>query len=304
MNAARERVGRDYRAALSAYLEDGAEGALVKAYEVGRDAIARHVGLLELIEIHFDAVRAVKGPLAPVPAERFLLEALSAFEMTHRSFREGNAALRKLNERLEAEARRMARILHDEASPLLIGAQLALKSMAHDAPATVRERCGEAKRHLDELDERLRHLAHELRPAAVQHLGLGPSLTLLADGMAARGHCAIDVEYDPAAALPPSVETAIYRIVQEGLANVVRHARAKQAHVLVARRDARVECAVCDDGIGFPRSALPTNDRRPRLGLVGIRERVDALGGSLDISSVPNEGTKLHVTFPLEANPS
>jgi signal transduction histidine kinase len=100
----------------------------------------------------------------------------------------------------------------------------------------------------------------------------------------------------------PAVETALYRVVQEALTNVVRHSRAKNAAVqLDSDGEGNVRCAVTDDGVGFDVAATISDARARGLGLLGIRERVDAMGGSLRITSRPASGTVLSVEFPAEA---
>ena len=100
--------------------------------------------------------------------------------------------------------------------------------------------------------------------------------------------------------LPPPVETALYRIVKEGLANVSRHARATRARVRVEHEGRLARCAVKDDGKGFDVSEVMARKGERGLGLGGMRQRLGALGGTLEIVSSPGRGTELQITIPLE----
>jgi len=123
----RDELAAQYRRALEDYLDGAGETALARAYELGRKAVADGLGVLEMAALHHEALRASVRRLAAVEdrakateaAHGFLIESLSPFEMTHRAFREATAVLRRLHERLEEEAKRIAHSLHDEAAQLL-----------------------------------------------------------------------------------------------------------------------------------------------------------------------------------------
>jgi signal transduction histidine kinase len=155
---------------------------------------------------------------------------------------------------------------------------------------------------LDSVEAQLRRLSRELRPSILDDLGLGPALDWLARGMAERTGIAITVQA-AVERLPATVETALYRIAQETITNAVRHARASRVQVEVGRAGDAVWLSVRDDGQGFDVS--PTLARRGDrgLGLIGIRERVEALGGKLIIESERGTGTALWVTLPSGAEP-
>jgi signal transduction histidine kinase len=128
--------------------------------------------------------------------------------------------------------------------------------------------------------------------------GLVPAIESLATGAWRRAAIRVRVEGSTGGRLPPLVETVLYRVVQEALTNVVKHARATSVTVRVLRDARAVTCEVHDDGIGFEPG--PTSG----LGLLGIRERAAALGGSVEIRAVPGEGTALSVTIPIEPDAS
>ncbi|NJD67493.1 MAG: PAS domain S-box protein [candidate division NC10 bacterium] len=210
-------------------------------------------------------------------------------------------ALRHLNETLEQESRRIAHALHDEAGQLLAAVDIALDEFAHELPPPAQPHLQEVKALLDQIEAQLRHVSHELRPTVLDDLGLVPALEFLAEGVSARTGLSITVEGPTTGRLPLAIETALYRTVQEALTNVTKHAQAKSVSVQVKRENRRLRCTIRDDGIGFDASAVQTRKGERGLGLIGIRERLDALGGRLQITSAPGRGTELAITVPLEA---
>jgi signal transduction histidine kinase len=292
----------EYRAALERHLQGPGEITLEQAYEMGRRALASRLGVLEMTLIHLDAARTLDtdGPERRLQAEAFFLESLTPFEMTHRAFREATLALRRLNERVEDEAKRIAHALHDEAGALLATAHIAVEEVASSLPSSRRGGLLRIREILVEIEKELRRLSHELRPTILDDLGLLPALDFLTKGVAGRTGLAIRVEGSIPGRLPPAVETTLYRAVQEALNNVVKHARAGQVLVSVRRDHAMVRCRVKDDGVGFD-AGHPAHDGPERgLGLVGIQERVDSLHGTLRVLSSPGQGTELTMSLPLE----
>src|SRR5947208_11398931 len=188
---------------------------------------ALHHEALRASVLRLDALQA--RAKAAEAAQAFFSESLSPFEMTHRASREANSALRRLNERLEEEAKRIAHTLHDEAAQLLASVHVALDALARDLPQSVRSRLGEVRDLLDRIEGELRRLSHELRPTMLDDLGLVPALQFLAEGVAKRTGLSVEVRGSTHGRLPPAVETAPYRIAQEALTNAVRHAH--PAHV-------------------------------------------------------------------------
>lgn len=304
---ARAAIAEGYEARLRAYLAEGGEPALERAYEAGRKALDEGIGLLDLADVHHAAVAAIvagAGSLEQAAAwvaasSSFFAEAACPFEMTHRAFREANVALRRINETLEGECRRIAHALHDDAGPLLVAVHLALKELAAESPDPMRAKLAGVRESLNAIEDQIRHLAREMRPTALDAFGLAESIRFLAEGILTRNGLRVEVEDRLPARLRSTVETSIYRIVQEALTNVARHARAEHARVRLSGHGTRVECSIWDDGVGFEPAAGAAGTGHG-LGLVGIRERVDALGGTLRIASVPGRGTEIHVAIPLE----
>lgn len=297
-----------YAQALQEHLAGGGEATLRRAYELGRKAVADGLGVLELVAVYADAAKVVlrnaetEGDIMEKAEAMhgFLIESLSPFEITHRSFREANAALHRLNDILEEETKRIAHMLHDDATQLLAAVHIALADLADEIPPELGDRIQEIRGHLDQVEAQLRDLSHDLRPTLLDDLGLLPALEFLAQGIAKRTGLAIVVEGSTAGRLPPSIETALYRIVQEGLVNATRHARAGHAMVQMTRELQSLRCAIRDNGIGFDVQAMLTGKNPHSLGLVAIRERLNALGGTLQINSSAQRGTELLVTIPLE----
>ena len=303
--ASRDGMLRDYREALHEHVARPSETTLERAYEMGRAALAARLGVLEMTQLHLEAVRAESaaegnGHMRSEGAERaeqFFLESLTPFEMTHRAFREATVALRRLNERVEDKAKRIAHALHDEAGALLATAHIAVEEVAQSLPPGKRGGFPRIREILVEIEKELRRLSHELRPTILDDLGLMPALDFLTKGVAGRTGLAIRVEGAIAGRLPPSVETTLYRTVQEALNNVDKHAHATRVVVRVGRAPAGVRLEVRDDGVGF--QAQGEGVERG-LGLAGIQERADSLRGTLHIDSTPGRGTELIMILPLE----
>jgi signal transduction histidine kinase len=200
----------------------------------------------------------------------------------------------------EAERARWARELHDETLQALGSLRLVLSAAARSGDPEAHKRAtGQALQQLETDIATLRGLITELRPAALDQLGLEPALLALVDRFCAGG---LDVDVDVELAseagregdrLEPELETGIYRIVQEALTNAVKHGQAQRAAVELVERDHSLRVSIRDDGTGFDPAAATDG-----FGLVGMRERVELLGGELTIESAPGSGTKIAVSLP------
>jgi signal transduction histidine kinase len=153
---------------------------------------------------------------------------------------------------------------------------------------------------LDDIEQRLRSLAHELRPPILDDLGLVPALEWLGDSMWKRWGLPVTVQATIGHALPATVETTLYRIAQEALTNVARHAKATHAEVSLQRAQKMIACSILDDGIGFDTAALARAAGARGIGLLEIEERVAALGGVFHLARNQARGTNLTVEIPLE----
>jgi len=199
----------------------------------------------------------------------------------------------------EEERHRIARELHDEAGQALTSMMVGLRLLEKEVeqPETLVARLADLKRTTDGVLEDLHRLAMDLRPASLDHLGLVAALRQYVE-LYSRQHGLV-VQFESVGLdgerLPAEVEIALYRIVQEALTNVVRHARATRTDVLLERRGDRLVAIVEDDGAGFDPEAAVQNSR---LGLFGMRERAEMLDGTLAIESAPGSGTTVFVEIP------
>jgi signal transduction histidine kinase len=303
MSVSADRFGRSYHDALQSYLRDLGEEHLHRAYEMGRDALVGGLSILEVVASHHQALRhvlAIEDDAArsrvSEAAGRFLAECLSPFEMSHRGTREAALALQRLNETLENEAKRIGQALHNEAGQLLASVHIALAELAPTLAAPARDKVGEIVQLLRDTEDSLRDLSHELRPMVLENLGLLPALRFLAEKLARRNKLSITVSGNNHVRLPASIESAVYRSTQEALNNVVKHARARSVRIRVRCGTRWVSCIVQDDGIGLTKPMR--REENTGLGLIGMRERLGALGGSFRIVSRPAHGTTLLLVVP------
>lgn len=297
-----------YAAALQDYLQQRDESCLHRAYELGRRAVREGTSILEMIELHrrvtlhcaSRSATSAESTRVVETAITFFKEAMSPYEMTNRAFSEANAALQNLNETLEGEVKRLAHALHDEAGQLLAVVHIKLEDISRTLPVDLRERLQEVRGVLDQIEDRLRGLAHELRPPALEDRGLLPALQSLASAVSRRTKLRVVVESTESTRLPMKMEAVLYRVVQEALKNAAKHAQAKVVKIRFWRFQTFVCCSVEDDGIGFDHEAVSSGRADRGLGLIGIRERLQVLGGSCEIQSAPGKGTKLNVKILLE----
>ena len=213
------------------------------------------------------------------------------------SERVGRDALARVVKAQELERKRLARELHDETGQALTSILLGLKPLEQSA-RTDEERAAMASlRELVVSTLRdVRRLAVELRPSALDDFGLATAVERLADTFRDSTGMRVDVETQLGEVrLPPEVETALYRIVQEALANIVKHAEATHVSILLTRKDFSVAAVVEDDGKGFDE----TDTGDDVLGIVGMRERVGLVGGRLAIESGSGSGTTVAAEVPI-----
>jgi signal transduction histidine kinase len=223
-------------------------------------------------------------------AETFASRAAVAVDLSERVERD---ALRRVVAAQELERQRLARELHDETGQALTSILLGLKQLetaeSPEAVAALRELVVATLQDV-------RRLAVELRPKVLDDFGLGPALERLTHGFAEQTGIEVDLEAGGITErLPREVETAIYRIVQESLTNVVKHARAARVSVLLTRTDDKLKAVIEDDGTGFDPSAIDDGG----IGLVGMRERIELLDGTLTVESSATSGTTVALEVPV-----
>jgi signal transduction histidine kinase len=225
-------------------------------------------------------------------AETFAARAAVAVDL---SARVASDALRRVVEAQELERRRLARELHDQTGQELTSVLLGLKGVEEARDDDDRAEALRAVREqVVETLHDVRRLAVELRPKALDDFGLVPALERLVENFAEQTGMRVDFEPQLADRLPADVETALYRIVQEALTNVVKHARARAVSIVLAQSSGTVAAVIEDDGRGF----VPDTGA-DGLGLVGMRERLALLGGKLKIESSADAGTTIVAEVPL-----
>ncbi len=206
------------------------------------------------------------------------------------------------SEAQEEERQRIARELHDEIGQSLTAVKINLQRAisAGDARSSS-PYLGESNALIDRVLQQVRSISLDLRPSLLDDLGLAASIRSHLDRTARRagfvGHFAAD---PPEVRLSPEIETECFRIVQEALTNIVRHARARRVDVALSRHGERLDLVVHDDGAGFDVAAARQHAvRGGSLGLLGMQERAALLGGRLTMESAAGFGTKIHLRIPL-----
>lgn len=321
----------------------GEEGALLGAYELGRQAIGDESLLAVVSCLHEAALDAVseappdEAPAVLGSASLLLAEALGPFEMALRGYREANEALRRLNESLERRVAERTRELSESVDRLrridterrhlmnrVIGAQeeerRRIAADIHDDPiqilAAVGMRLQTLRRHMDdpvglsllgklETDtrtaiRRLRHLMFELRPRVLDRDGLGAALRVALESLREETGVSARLENRLEREPPPGVRAIAYRIAQEALTNIRKHAEASNVEVVLEERDGGVLTHIRDDGVGF---AIETDaGRGQHAGLIDMQERADLVQGWCRIRSAPGSGSVVEFWVPLGDN--
>ncbi len=265
---------------------------------------------LDSLERLADAVR--EGDLSaraysPALSDPQLSRLVDTFNGTLDQLERVQARLRELTmqviEAQEAERQRIARELHDDTAQILFAQLLsvsALKSSPHEA---VRATAENLETLTVEAIEGVRRLALELRPPALDDLGVREALGDLAqrfsENTGVHVHLAVSGNRDR---LAPEVELVLYRVAQEAMTNVIKHAKATEARIVLTRRPDRVDLTVDDNGVGFdPSIVRPRDSRGLGLGLFGMEERVVLVGGSLAIRTLLPSGTRVAVSLPIQS---
>ena len=227
-------------------------------------------------------------------AETFATRGALAVDMSERI---ASDSLRRVVEAQELERRRLARELHDETGQALTSILLGLKALEEKLDdAGSRAAAVELRELVVTTLQDVRRLAVELRPSALDDFGLVAALERLSASFS--DQTGIEIDFETALGderLPAEVETALYRIVQESLTNVVKHARARRISILLARRNGAIKAVIEDDGQGFDPAASPSAG----FGLVGMRERLALLGGRLEVESSGDTGTTIAAEVPV-----
>lgn len=203
----------------------------------------------------------------------------------------------------EEERKRIARDLHDSVGQALTGLTMAMDNVEETLPpamSEVKDRLGEIRTMLATTLEEVRRLMVALRPALLDDLGLIPAISWYAETQFKAAHVEFKVQTMNARRVSPQVETVLFRVIQEAITNVVKHAQAKHATIRLEFYPERVRAAVEDDGRGFDLTQVSRREGTwTALGLLGMEERVGLVGGTITILSAPSQGTKVLVEIPL-----
>jgi len=375
MNKDIESLGRRYSAAMRACLRGGKEAVLHHAYELGREALARGLGVLDMARIHFHTLNDLL--LATFPdrnrehtlqaCETFYLEALSPFEITYRGVRAANTkleqvigtlaqrnaelgqtnralqreigqrkrtekalreseshfrqlfhhaqsmqeSLRRLSNQImhvqEEERRRISRELHDEVGQALTAILVNLAVAQNYSVGTserLQAKITETQRLLEQTMETVHRFAHELRPAMLDELGLLPALRSYVKSFSTRTGLRVHFRATPAAEqLDGEKKTVIYRIAQESLTNVAKHAHARSVEVTLRQIKSGIGLEIQDDGKSFCPTPDDGRTRKNGLGLLGMQERVRLVDGKFLVVPEPGKGTTVQVRIPFQPVP-
>jgi len=304
----------EYRAAFGEYAQRGGEAALSRAYDLGRRAISEKKSLIEIAAWHHQALHGMLADAQGTArheellaaASEFLVETLSPYEMAHRGVQDAIVTLRQLNETLEEEIKRIAYAVHDEAGQLLVAVYLALADMARELPKPQKEQVARIEELLNQVEQQLRRYSHELRPTVLDDLGWIPAIRFLAEGISKRANLSIQIKTTVVGRLPGPIEIALYRIVQEALTNAAKHSKARRVWIRISRKNRLFCCSIEDDGVGFDVRAAHSDSQRRGLGLIGMQERLNGIGGTLSVDSACGRGTRLLIQVPadvLDGNP-
>jgi PAS domain S-box-containing protein len=279
-----------------------AAGTVTGFVKIARDLTERKRREDELWQAHADLGARVQE------RTQQLKTANRALDTEHGERRQAEEQVRSLLRRLvtiqEDERRRLSRDLHDQLGQHLAGLGLKLDALAKRGARGLNAGVEDVRRTIGQLDNDLDLIAWELRPAVLDDLGLVVTLDNFVRDWSKEFRIAAEFHSRGLESfrLPLEIETNLYRIVQEALNNVYKHARAHRVGVILERRDDQAVLIVEDDGVGFDPTETDVADRE-RIGLVGIRERAAIIGSTLEVETAPGRGTTIFVRFPLLLGP-
>jgi two-component system, NarL family, sensor histidine kinase UhpB len=216
-------------------------------------------------------------------------------QMLDRLERERRESARQALRVLEGERSRIARELHDEVGQTLTGAMLQVEALAARIPDELRDELDKLRETARCGTEDVRRIARRLRPEALEDLGLQSALAALATSFGEHARVKVERRLEPALPLSQDEELVNYRVAQEALTNVARHAGATRVELQLQQNPARTVLAVRDDGRGLSPGALPSAH-----GIRGMRERAMLIGAQLDIESKPGRGTEIRLFIPFD----
>ncbi len=245
--------------------------------------------------------------------ERHLIDSLADSVSSYLTRREAEESLRSAHAQMqtlsrqlmqvqERERRQLAHDLHDEIGQAVTAIKMNLQTMQRVADtSSVQDTLNDSLGILDKILQRVRDLSLDLRPSLLDDLGLVPAVRWYVERQAKRAGLVAEVEAENVPQdLEPDLSVACFRIVQESITNILRHAKATKIHVALREKDHSLDLCIKDDGIGIGAPETPaTAAGRSTLGLLGMQERAQALGGRITIQSLPDQGTEVRVRIPF-----
>jgi signal transduction histidine kinase len=265
--------------------------------EVGRLSLALEKMRLALVGL-IGAVAAANAQL-----EQRVVERTVQLGRANEQLRDREAALERLYEKVvsaqEDERKRIARELHDDTSQSLAALVMAIDGSLAALKSGLTPRLEEAKALAVHTIEEVHRMILDLRPSVLDDLGLQSAIRWYADHHLARQGISVRCEFDaPDRRFPAAFETALFRVCQEAMSNIARHAHAESVLIQLSEQEGVIRIEIEDDGRGFEPEHVSHAERR-HFGLMGIEERVEILGGKVKIDSAPGQGTRVHLEVPL-----
>jgi two-component system CheB/CheR fusion protein len=301
----RKDGSRFYASGILSRLGDGPDAGFVK---VARDLTAQKRAEEELRRSYEDMEQNVERRTDEL---RLTVEAMLAEVKERRTAEEhARGLVGQLVTAQEDERRRISRDLHDQLGQQLTALRLKLAALreARGQDEASRARVEEVQALAEQIDSEVDFLAWELRPTALDDLGLAAALTNFVREWSSHYHIPAEAQVtgfgSGALRLSPQAETCLYRITQEALNNVFKHAQAARVSVILERRGGDAVLVIEDDGVGFDPGEAAGWEGGRGLGLVGMRERAALLGGSFEFESAPGKGTTVFARIPADAAPA
>ena len=320
-NSAREALEHLLRTDVAVVLMDVSMPE-IDGFELA-DTIRQHprfqkTAIIFVSAVHLSDLDRIKGyargavDYISVPVVPELLRAkVSVFAELHRKAHQTealNAELRRLSSILlttqDEERRRIARDLHDGLGQDLTAAKIMLEGVLHGAqiPDTNKQASSELRVLIDRMIQEVRNISHLLHPPMLDEIGLSFALAWYLDGFSKRSGISATLDASPSdfPRLASELETAIFRVVQEALTNIFRHAEAHNASVQISKRDGHVHLRIRDDGKGISDDTMGLRPGSVGVGISGMKQRVKELGGDLRLQH-GDPGTIVEVTIPIPA---
>ncbi|MDE3218908.1 MAG: sensor histidine kinase [Nitrospirota bacterium] len=255
--------------------------------------------------------KELEGPF--LLEERHLIDSLADSVSSYLTRREAEESLRSAHAQMqtlsrqlmqvqERERRQLAHDLHDEIGQAVTAIKMNLQAMQRIADTSnIQDTLNDSLGILDKILQRVRDLSLDLRPSLLDDLGLVPAVRWYVERQAMRAGLVAEVKAENVPQdLEPDMVVACFRIVQESITNILRHAKATKIHVTLRQEEHSLDLCIKDDGIGMSARETPgTAAGRSTLGLLGMQERAQALGGRITIQSLPGQGTEVRVRIPL-----